>query len=279
MNRVDSTQGYTIVETLIVLAVSSLMLVSASLLISGQQNKAEFKQGIRDFESQIQDIANDVSTGYYATNNNFECETTGSSHAKIKLGSKEAGTNIDCIFIGRVLHFAPQGAGKDTFDIYSVAGNKLTSGGIGVSNLTEAMPTALGTGSTSPYDTNLDLKETHKMPGGIEVAWVKYTPPAGGSVPTLIGGFGIFTTFVGSGLQNGTISVDVIPVAPNTASLTPILFVDKINGLNSLSDANPDQGIEICLQSAGTDEYVKLIVGDRGRSFGTKTEFYSGTCP
>ncbi len=66
MNRGNRSTGYTIVETMIFLAVSSLMFISAMILINGRQSRAEFIQAVRVFEANLRDVANDVSTGYYA---------------------------------------------------------------------------------------------------------------------------------------------------------------------------------------------------------------------
>ena len=68
MNRGEARRGgYTIVETLIFLAVSALLFVSTIILISGRQAKAQFTNSVRDLVSDITDVANDVANGYYQT--------------------------------------------------------------------------------------------------------------------------------------------------------------------------------------------------------------------
>ena len=60
------SRGFTIVEVLIFLAVSSALMVSAFTLISGSQNKAAFTVGINDVQQQINAVINNVSNGYYS---------------------------------------------------------------------------------------------------------------------------------------------------------------------------------------------------------------------
>lgn len=256
MNRVN-TLGYTILEAMIFLAVSGAMFVSVALLIGGQQAKAEFQHGIRNFESQIQDIANDVSTGYYATDNSFTCTANPGAQPVIGPGAADRGTNKDCIFIGRALQFSPGGAEANIFYVYEVVGTKKTDTKENVKSLAEAKPKALG-----------DFKERNQIPGGITVEWVKYGPPL---VPT--DGFGIFTTFGvaagGSSQKNGTVSVNLVPVAGPD-------FVTNIGSLDD-TNKNPPSGIQICLKSNRTDQSVLMTMGGQGRTFGTKTEFHSGS--
>lgn len=55
--------GFTIVETMIVLAVSGVLFISMVGVIQGQQNKIQFKNSMTDVVSQVQSIIGQVSTG------------------------------------------------------------------------------------------------------------------------------------------------------------------------------------------------------------------------
>jgi hypothetical protein len=146
--------GYTIVETLIFLAVSGMLLVSVMGVISGQQSKTEFTTALRDFESRLQDVVNDVSTGYYPTNNNIGC-TAGVGGPSLGGPVKQQGTNDQCVFVGKVLHFAPEGQ-LGTMNSYTLVGARQT-GSPGserdVRNLDEANPIAVIDGSLSESNT------------------------------------------------------------------------------------------------------------------------------
>ncbi|MBI3624088.1 hypothetical protein HY218_00480, partial [Candidatus Saccharibacteria bacterium] len=55
--------GFTIVESMIFLAVTGTLMLVAFLMINGKQAQAQFATGVRDFNSKIEDIINDISTG------------------------------------------------------------------------------------------------------------------------------------------------------------------------------------------------------------------------
>lgn len=79
--------GFTIVETLIVLAVSGVLFISVAALISGQINRYRTRDAVFNLESSVRDVLNDVSTGYYPENNynNIDCDdhiTGGSGRGK-----------------------------------------------------------------------------------------------------------------------------------------------------------------------------------------------------
>ncbi len=67
------SHGYTIIETLIFIAVSGMMFMSAVILVGGRQQEVEFSQGVRDLENKLKDTLNDVSTGYFPANNSLNC--------------------------------------------------------------------------------------------------------------------------------------------------------------------------------------------------------------
>src|SRR5688572_2958718 len=108
MRKGASRAGYTIVEVMIFLAVSGMMLTMALLLVNGQQNKTEFAQTVRDLESRIQDVTNDIATGYYSRSGNIRCgyqipSNPASGIVLTPASGVEQGANSDCIFIGRVM--------------------------------------------------------------------------------------------------------------------------------------------------------------------------------
>jgi type II secretory pathway pseudopilin PulG len=86
--RAKRQVGYTILEVLIFIAVSSLMFISAMRAISGRQRQVQFTQSIQEFDAKIKDLINDVTTSYYPTNENVSCEIIG-SEISISKGSDQ----------------------------------------------------------------------------------------------------------------------------------------------------------------------------------------------
>jgi type II secretory pathway pseudopilin PulG len=155
-------RGFTIIETLIVLAVTSAMFIVAILAFSGQQEKTRFAQANRDTESKVRDVANDVSAGYFPEVVGWNCTATGGAAPVIDEDSGSGqGTNQDCIFIGKALHFGAGDAncGNNCSDvrIVTVAGRRQAPlGGKEVTSLTDAKQVAATT--NSPYNESYQLK-------------------------------------------------------------------------------------------------------------------------
>ena len=106
-------KGYTIIEVMIVLAVSGLMFAIAANFINGKQEKTAFPQGVNEFTAQLQDLATDVADGKYSDvpitcNNPSEVtiSTDPSPVASDEQGTQ--GTKANCVFRGKLAHFYNQ---------------------------------------------------------------------------------------------------------------------------------------------------------------------------
>lgn len=119
-----SNDGYTIVETLIVLAVTSMMFAAIVVSFNGRQARVEFSQAVRDYESMMQNIMSDVSKGYYSSEG-YECYIDSGNHYKPTLkerlipANNTTGTNGDCIFMGKIL----EPNGKSNF-VHTIIGSR-----------------------------------------------------------------------------------------------------------------------------------------------------------
>lgn len=268
--------GYTIVETLIFLATTSAMFVVAMLLVSGQQNKAQFVNVVRDFESKLTDIANDVSTGYYQNNADFRCEVNGSGPNPVFDGnSNKQGANEKCIFVGTVVKFG-QGNDREKFTQFAMAGLR-TSGGVNVTSVAAANPKVIGdvTHTGSIITSSVGYGATIQCLGG-----------GNGCAPsdTTRAAVGFFTKFVGTSLGGGNgIQTDLFPYPAAVLLNDPVS--DAIFKINSTSDyvtgLNPAGGITICLKSGGTSQYALVHIGGGGNNLTISSEIkgYTGDTP
>lgn len=91
--------GFTIVETLIVLAVTGVMFLSTVTLISGQISKRQFRSGAYQLQTLVKDKINDVSSGYYPD------LKTSAAACSVSPSGKDPGTNTNCDIIGKRLVF------------------------------------------------------------------------------------------------------------------------------------------------------------------------------
>lgn len=130
--------GFTIIETLIFLAVSIVLFAAIGSSISGQQSRTQFTNSIRDIETALQDIINDVDAGYFPDNNislaGLSCNSSG-------LTSVNQGTRSSCIFAGKAVQFD---INAETYNVYTLAGqrrpNPVPSPSRDVENIDEANP-------------------------------------------------------------------------------------------------------------------------------------------
>ena len=153
--QVPSYGGFTLLEVMITLAISSVMLVTAIIAFGGQQRRTSFQQGMRDIESRVRDVLNDVSVGYYPTNLSNCLYTT--SGPFFRSTSSEQGKNFDCVFVGKAIHFQ-----DEAYTIYSVVGNQKNEIGTNIQNFHESLPVLdEATKADTNYGWGLRLKEMY----------------------------------------------------------------------------------------------------------------------
>lgn len=145
-DRHSAAMGFTIVETLIVLAVTSVLLISAMLLISGRQNTTLFQTGVNDLRQKLQQVINETASGYYPNQGNVSC-TRSTSGPALSSATKALGSNGHCTFVGAVIVMSPQPAlDNKRMVIYPLAGlRQYNDAGVyrDARSIKEARPTAI----------------------------------------------------------------------------------------------------------------------------------------
>lgn len=161
--------GYTIVELMIVLAITAAMFFIAAGTLRGQQGRTEFDQAIRDVDSQIIKMVNEVGTGVYS-GDGLNCAINGSGRPQINPGgSSDQGERQDCLFLGRAFHVFTDGANTGIVNVYIVLGRRVDSSGAPVTNLASANPAIAY--QNSP---NADLTQEINLPAGTRVSFSRY---------------------------------------------------------------------------------------------------------
>lgn len=257
-------KAYTIVEALIFLAVSGVLFAAVATSISGQQTRAQFNQGVRDFESRLLDLANDVSTGYYQSNNNFGCTSNPADVEVSWVASKERGTNNGCILAGQALQFT---LNSPNFIVHPLAGKQLTRVGVDtreVTSLSEANPKVVTASS-----------QTERINYGLTVGRVTYN---NGSVVNA-GGLAFVITFGGYSpstgeLNSGDIHANLVPLVDASPA-----GIDAVNWGTVIQ--NPSGGMTVCLQdgSGPMARHAEIRLGGNGRQLDTDAIFGNGNCP
>lgn len=272
--------GYTIIETLVVFAASSVLVLTVIATISGQQGKTEFAQAIRDADSRIQDTLNDYASGFYERGSNVSCTADNSGNPPVLTNApSNIGTNIGCAYIGRLIKFS----GADSYTVHTVVGRQFQAGVFSpeVSNLIQARPRLIYPTTTNPTIPNLSRSDLFN--GKVNVARVVYVDSISGTEEE-IGAFAVTTSF--SAYTGGSLSTD---------KQNPQLVAIK-NTLHTMSQSNtqladaiaapPSPGyvvgrpIAICFESTKSNQHAIIRIADNQGRLTTSIIIGAGnTCP
>lgn len=266
----SSAKGFTVVETLIVLAVTGSLFVSAALLINGRQNKTDFQVGSRNLQQQFQQIINEARTGYYPNSGTLKCERAPGASQPLTLStvSVEQGTNGACIFAGKTLVFNGSAAGKSQYSVYSLAGQRSTDGSTegDVKTPEEAQLTALDKNPRTT-DAPSGITQHVTMPNGL--TFVKGREKGVGNVWTSnlfpIAFVSSMANFSGSGPTMGgaqQMELRGYSTAPWPLGSDEGKSIDDEIAASNPSPPYPlwDSGAELCFASGGTDQSMLVTI-------------------
>jgi len=233
--------GFTIVETLIVLAVSSMLFVIAATMISGRQAKTEFQVGSRDIQTKIQQIINETKSGYFGTDSTSDCSINSTPPPGLAFTSTGSlGARGNCVFIGKALVIS-----DDTLVVYPLAGLR-QSAGVDVTDPIVAKATVIP-----------DSIQKYTLPYGMK--FVGFQVDAGGyNAGTQ--GFSILTSLGATTSLGG----QTFNLHRFSTSFTGDAASAENNINGELTASTPYQSassVSLCVQSGGTDQSLKIIIG------------------
>lgn len=249
--------GFTVVETLIFLAVSALLFASAMTLVVGRQGKLQFTNAVREFEAQLTDVANDVGTGYFEADSSLRCHTNIGGYPAIT----PPNTN-ECIFVGRTIAL---GSSYSQYNTFTMVGLRNNASGNPVSQLMD----------TKPQVFDASLKKTTSLEGGATIACVKISGTSGcpntaiSFVSRLNGNLLESSSTGGSGIV-ADLYTSVGFGSPNASAINATL--PTINKLSS------DQSLTICLRSGSSDQHAIITISGAS-SVSIKSEIGQGGPP
>jgi prepilin-type N-terminal cleavage/methylation domain-containing protein len=126
--------GYTIIEVMIVLAISGVLFTSAIVVFQGQQSKTILSQSLYDLASKLQGYATEVSSGVYDNSSNYSCNASAGGSAVLSNGGSG---NAGCLFLGRAVQIVQN---QPTIYTYTVLGSRLDSSGSSIAQFNQANP-------------------------------------------------------------------------------------------------------------------------------------------
>jgi prepilin-type N-terminal cleavage/methylation domain-containing protein len=254
--------GYTIVEVIIVLAISGIMFLIAANFINGKQEHTAFAEGTNDMVDQLQNIIDDVNDGHYS---DIPINCAGTSGAvSFPSGTPGAqGSNQSCLFWGKMLSF--YGSSKPTtYQLFSLAASRFYANPDG----TGIIPA----GGTNAVGVIPGLTTTATIPQSLYIPTGKMTvTPTSGATTTaysigFVQGLGNTSTVdgattYGSGVQDVSLVYDSSLTTPSAANYVPTNSSIKpaksaticlIGGTGVGASSNNDNQLSVSSQQLGT---------------------------
>lgn len=253
-------RGFTITETLIVLAVSGALLLLAIGLVSGRQNRTQFMTAINNLQQQVQQIINETSSGF-ASGTDFHCQGSTAGGAPTISAYDPANPSSGCVFLGKVLQFGTDNDGTTGhLVVYPIVGNQqFNSAGTvrQTQSLTEAHPVAAV--STDGWPPSVNSTTTFALENGLKVPNSSDTTSYAVAFISSLGDYTGCTNLCSGSQQFSLYKINGVgaKVSPGTV----------VNAVNSGSPANFQTvagGIQVCVNSGTTDQSGLLTIGGDG---------------
>lgn len=223
MNGGKNRKGYTIVEVMIVLAVSGIIFLIAVNFVNGKQAKTAFATGSNALSAQFQDVATQVQNGQFS-DVNFGCTSTVAPVQFNSNVSQGQGTNSGCVFVGKIIHFSVNGD-PTKYNVMMLAGID------GISNYSTVIPITPAADSPSH---KLDLTKHFTNPQNLifkRVSVGAYTPP---TPPQQVFALG-FLQDVTAGSSN-QLTLAYLPLAQISSNQDEATAAAQIHGNLSTTD-------------------------------------------
>lgn len=285
----SASGGFTLVESMIVLGVTSVLFISLAGMVAGQQGKARFRASMTDITTQIQSQINEVSTGFYPSGGNFRCSSVGGNPVAVN-GASSLGENADCTFLGRAMMYGVPGTDPEEYRVHTLIGLRRTQLGREPLTTREARTQVLSRGTSYNTSGNWpDLATAGSLQQGTTVVWMRSLNGAGPGNPERIAGFAVvaapnqqLTLNANNSVESGTIVPTIIPIPNTTSGSTPgvsardgvDLIIRSLGGPPSgtpiPADAS-DGPIQICFASGTNNQSGLVTIGANNSS--TSIEF------
>lgn len=285
--------GYTIIELIIVLAISTIILGAAILAIHGTSARTGFAQSMRDVNSSMQDWMNDVTDGF--TGGSPAAYTCKLVSGRPTLIASAGNNGAECVFLGKAIQITDDGCGGNCIPnqsskiyVYSIFGQRIDAQGTLIDDLSTAAPSPAVGDIPAGIQTGQDLTRTYDILNGASVQKVTIngTTTSGG----LIGFFNSFngTAATSGNKANGSQSLNAYfyPSATNsgpanTTAGDAIAQCLEMNPACVGAGVNPPplNSAQICFTSNTNNELAVLtITSNNGLGAQTKLDFVT-TCP
>jgi hypothetical protein len=244
--------GFTVVEVMIVLAISAVMLLTALTAFSGKKETTYFSQAVYDLRSQLQSWANDVSSQSVPGIQQFTCTPkilNGVMRPTLTPGNT---TNQDCIYLGQAIQVAP---GRSTLISYPVFGLRTIYNG----------STDSGEAPTTPADAHAEpavddmgtivnqIKTTYALADGMQVVSAQLN----GTESDILT---MYSNLKSNNTNGNEIDVAALPVAGDSASPDSQIIpcIESSGACNVAGSAATSNSWKLCVSYGSKQALISL---------------------
>jgi len=270
--------GFTIIETMIYLAVAGVVFFMTITILGVQQRTTQFNQATREFESVLNDISNDTATGVFPdiAQYRIRCNKDNSdpaiesnpviSQLQSTAEAKSTGENFDCVNVGKAVLLRDEDDNARIQTVTLIGANNANA-----SDFSELNPIALrqvGGGVSSV------IAEPTIIPWNTTIDSVQYVPSNGDPVEDIYGVvymFSEFSTFSDGTTvsSSGDASISLYAITTNGVddAVNVEQFADRLNVPDNGAVAyQPVQGIvRVCVSGPG-DKRTAINIGSASGS-------------
>ncbi len=220
--------GFTIIETMLFLAISGLLIVGMLATTGASINIQRYHDAVETFKTTLQDQYSELASVQNDRDNTWSCNSLAQSQS----GGTEVRGQSDCVLLGRYLTVV-----DDTISVYSILGRpsaSQTTTGNDVQNL------------SANYELNISTvtQNSSTLEWGTRIAWPKVdSSGANRTTPTTPRSIAVLFVRSPDSGQIYTFTSDNVPDTPTPQTLSAML----VSGATT-----PGQGQRtICIDSNG----------------------------
>jgi hypothetical protein len=240
--------------------VTGALFAGAVILINGKQRVTSFNQSIRNIQTELQQTANDVGSGYYDNNGKITCTSSG-GNLVLGTGTAKQGTNMDCIFLGKIAQFGVGTTDPELYNVYTMIGLRGDASSQPI-DLASAKARVIAKGPAEASSTIPDDQfQSKQLQYGLAVSSMYYD----GNPSNSIGAFGFSSSMSSLGTSDASQRVDIVAVTGSALHVDKSAGVGQINANLTDSVINPPGGVQICFNSGGTDQSGLITIGGASR--------------
>jgi hypothetical protein len=265
------SDGFTIIETMIVLAISMTIGITALIMLSHDIGEDNFSTAANNFSQKLQqDMVDSTNGSYNYTDLTCTPAPLGGNITVSSSSTNTQGTNYGCVSLGSAIQFYPtQSDGSNEYVIIPIDGIQYNGGDV-IQNILLASPVPLeppittgGAGVSPP-----DLSQTERLEEGLKIVSVKAcdvsTASCNSSTIVNTGAIAFLDGDTDGSLASGS-AEDL-----NSGSLPTTLYYVKTTNINqtkgqvateiNASELSPAKYAQICITD-GQKSYLFTISG------------------